>query len=146
MQRTTSRNNRQNHGLGGTPTYRTWYSMIERCCNPANASFKRYGARGIMVCERWRASIEHFVQDMGARPPGMTLDRIDPQGNYEPSNCRWATELEQQRNRRGVKLSTESVREAKRLVDAGASQSHVAQLLGVHPSSVSRFVRGETWL
>lgn len=68
--------------------------MIARCTNPKMDSWKYYGARGITVCERWR-QFALFLEDMGVRPTGKTLDRIDPTGNYEPGNCRWATPLEQ---------------------------------------------------
>jgi hypothetical protein len=78
----------------------TWRGMIERCENPAHIGFKYYGARGITVCERWRKSFAAFLADMGPRPSGLTLDRIDPNGNYEPDNCRWITPREQRRNQR----------------------------------------------
>jgi len=74
-------------------------SMKTRCRNPKNVSFKYYGARGITICGRWE-SFDNFLADMGARPDGKTLDRIDVNGNYEPSNCRWATPTEQEANKR----------------------------------------------
>lgn len=88
------------HGMRGTPAYYSWCSAIARCHNPASKDFPSYGARGITVCERWRASFENFAADMGERPAGTTLDRFPRNdGNYEPGNCRWATRSEQQRNR-----------------------------------------------
>jgi hypothetical protein len=73
--------------------------MVQRCTNPNNADYDNYGGRGITVCEDWY-SFENFFADMGVPPPGLTLDRIDNDGNYEPSNCRWATYSVQLQNRR----------------------------------------------
>lgn len=82
--------------------FKSWQCMIQRCTNPKTDGYHYYGGRGIRVCERWLAKggFINFLADMGSRPEGVTLDRINCDGDYEPSNCRWATPLDQMRNRR----------------------------------------------
>lgn len=82
---------------GRSATYQTWHGMLQRCTNPNVSRYRRYGGRGIAVCDRWRI-FGNFLEDMGERPHGKTLDRIDNDGNYEPMNCRWATPKEQSAN------------------------------------------------
>lgn len=84
-----------------TPTYKSWESMRDRCNNPNKDNFKWYGEKGVTVCERWN-NFTAFLEDMGERPVGTSLDRIDPHGNYEPSNCRWADRKTQASNKRAT--------------------------------------------
>ena len=101
----TGNKHRQTHKGTGTPTYKTWQSMKGRCLVENHIEYKRYGGRGFAICERWLA-FENFLADMGERPEGCSVDRIDPNGNYEPGNCRWATDKEQARNRRSSRFLT----------------------------------------
>lgn len=98
------------HGHAGgqhdSSTYMTYRSMIKRVFNPKHRAYKYYGGRGITVCDRWvgGTGFQAFLDDMGERPDGTSLDRINVNGNYEPSNCRWATDRQQCRNKRNNKI------------------------------------------
>ncbi len=87
------------HGKNDHPLYDTWKAIFQRCTNRRSRDYRNYGGRGIRVCERWR-SFENFLADVGPRPPGLTLDRIDNDGDYAPDNCRWATRQVQRCNQR----------------------------------------------
>jgi hypothetical protein len=91
------------HGRYETPEYHAWESMKQRCYNKRHASYSDYGGRGITMCDRWLESFENFFSDMGKKPSAHhSIDRRDNDGNYDPSNCRWATDSEQRRNKRPV--------------------------------------------
>lgn len=90
----------RSHGSSKTAEYSIWAAMRQRCSNPNDKDWKHYGGRGIMVCERWRSSFEPFFADMGQKPPGYSIERLDVNGHYEPDNCIWMDRRLQNRNRR----------------------------------------------
>lgn len=98
---------RTTHNMSRSPVYALWHTMINRCHHPGTNGFDYYGARGIVVCPRWRQSFAAFYADMGARPsPNHSIDRLDNDRGYEPGNCVWATSHQQARNRRTTRMIT----------------------------------------
>jgi hypothetical protein len=123
------------HGMSATQTYRAWQNMRARCECQSNPGYPDYGARGIRVCERWSRSFEAFLADMGEKPEGHSLDRINNNSDYEPSNCRWASRTTQQRNRRTCRMLTING-EARAL-------SEWCEIYGQkHPAVILRLKRG----
>lgn len=116
-----------------SPEYTSWASMIQRCCNPNSAVFRLYGARGITVCDAWLGSFEAFFADMGPRPPGYSLERIDNDKGYCPSNCRWASQSEQMKNTRRTRI----VSIGTRMVTA----REAAKILGIPDTRIYGRVR-----
>jgi hypothetical protein len=121
------------HGLIFTPEYNAWSEMKQRCLNQNIKSYKHYGGRGISVCERWIHSFENFLDDMNQRPTSKhSIDRIDVNGNYEPTNCRWATATEQAANRR---TTTKFLFHGEMI-----ALSHIAKYLGISQQTMQRLV------
>lgn len=102
-------NKKHGYALTGDPTYESWCHMRQRCNNPNTRQYKWYGAKGVTICERWN-KFSRFLEDMGPRPVDTMLDRIDPNGNYEPSNCRWAPRTKGRR-RSTPMIGNETLRE-----------------------------------
>lgn len=121
---------RQNekHGLSKSVEYTTWSRAVNRCHNPKNKVYRYYGARGISVCDLWRKSFLIFLKDMGKRPSNKhSLDRINNDGNYEPGNCRWATVLQQARNRH-YPIRNSSIDYGNLIIKKGVSRQYRKQL------------------
>jgi hypothetical protein len=132
---------------GDSPEYQSWHSMKGRCRNPNDSAWQWYGARGITICARWN-SFSNFLADMGPRPKGKTLDRIDSSKNYEPVNCRWATAKEQAANRRparNAKFTAMKVRTVRALASLGVSKYELARRFHVGESSIRRILQRHTW-
>lgn len=124
---------------------KAYSAMKSRCYNPNVKAYANYGARGITVCDRWRNSFDAFLEDMGKAPSGTSLEREDVNGNYEPSNCRWATQREQMRNTRYTRLTPEIVSLVKQRAGAGEKIVAIARSLNVSYGAIYAAVTGRSW-
>ena len=130
------------------PEYNTWYQMIYRCYNPKCKAYKHYGGRGIRVCSRWKACFNNFLVDMGTRPKGYSIDRVDNDGNYELSNCRWATIKEQQDNSRksSRKFTSTQIIDIRQNFNTGeATISGLVREHCVSRRTIKRIIKRETY-
>ena len=143
------------HGMRDTPTYSSWRAMVRRCTDPKFDSYLQYGGRGILVCERWLNSFVAFLADMGERPSGTSIDRIEGKGHYEPRNCRWATRHEQSSNRalaRGeldgnAKLSDLQVRVIRKFrSELGWTLNDIAEIFNCSLAQVHNVCSGKSRL
>ena len=137
---------RESHGMWGTPEYKIWTAMKQRCSNSKCPEYKNYGARGISVCARWN-SFTVFISDIGRRPsPNHQIDRIDNNGNYEPQNCRWATSAENSQNKRNTRLSMKKAQQIRKIYAmGGVSQRAIAQQYGVSHGAVEQILLNKAW-
>jgi hypothetical protein len=128
------------HGLRYTPEFSVWCNMRGRCNQPSYRAYASYGGRGIKVCDRWNATsggMQAFYADMGPRPgPGYSIERIDNDGNYEPSNCKWATRAEQNKNKRNI-VSLDDQQKIRDCLAQGMNFRQVGEIIGRTASSVA---------
>lgn len=134
------------HAIGGdSPTYESWLSMLVRVRHPERDKYNSWAGRGVTVCDRW-LKFENFLEDMGERPPGKSLDRFPDQGgNYEPSNCRWATRREQARNSKVTKISYETALEIALARFGGEASASIALRYGVSENLPNEIYRRRCW-
>ena len=125
-----------------SPTYISWKNMRQRCQNPNHPDYKDYGGRGIKVCKRWKDFV-NFLKDMDERPEGKTLDRVDNSGDYEPSNCRWATPKQQAQNKRDHKNQYLFIAlDSQGAIITSNNQSEFARQYGLNQSHIADCLNG----
>jgi hypothetical protein len=138
----------KNHGMSYTSEHYAWTDMIMRCTNPNKNQYKDWGGRGIKVCDRWLESFNNFYEDMGPKPgPNYSIDRINNDGNYEPSNCKWSTKTEQNRNKRSTKLNMIIVNNIRDDFNSGkiTNKSELARKYKISNTNLHNILENKTW-
>ena len=141
------------HGMSGSPEFYVWSTMIQRCTNTNHHKFPNYGGRGISICAAWLADFNSFYADMGPRPSSKhSIDRINNDGNYEPSNCRWATASQQVSNRRPLRTFGENNKNSKlrqsdveMVLSSPRSNQELARLFNVSSAAIYNLRNGKSW-
>ncbi|THK38120.1 hypothetical protein EHS39_11585 [Ensifer sp. MPMI2T] len=153
LELTVQRVRTHGHTAGGaSPTYRSYRAMIARVTYPSQEQWEHYGGRGIVICDRWlrgedgRSGFECFLSDMGERPSGKTIDRLDVDGNYCPSNCEWATQKAQTRNMRSTRLTEDKAASIRLRRAEGASQNQLAAMFSVSRGTIRSILDGRSWI
>ena len=132
------------HGMLNTGTWTSWKSMHGRCNDVGRHNYHRYGGRGIKVAARW-GDFKSFYEDMGDRPEGFTIDRVDNNGDYTPENCRWISHAEQHRNKSTTKLNAVAVKVIRLLHSKGFSNARLARAHSVNPTTIRNIVNNISW-
>jgi hypothetical protein len=135
---------KKGHRTRNGRTYRAWVSMKKRCNDPNSIGWEYYGGRGIAICDRWKHFV-NFSTDMGECPEGHSIERIDNNLGYEPDNCKWATAVEQNQNKRNVKLTKAVVLEARKLFDEGFDIPSIVEQYGINYHTMYQAVKGLSW-
>ena len=135
------------HGLCYSPEYRAWQNIKWRCYRKKSNRYKYYGAKGIIMCDKWLNSFQAFYNDVGPRPfPGAQIDRKDNKGNYEPSNCRWTTCTENNRNRPRTKLCLSYARKIRDLYKSGLfTHKQLAKIYKITTTPIECLLKNKTW-
>lgn len=132
------------HGMNGTRIHNVWINMRQRCLNPKSKAYPHYGGRGIKICKRWMV-FDNFHTDMGDPPPKHTLERKNNNKGYNKSNCTWALQKDQIRNKRDIKLSLQDAIEIVKLRDKGLTNIKIGKMFNIGTTHVSKIYHKRLW-